>query len=140
MNRPSQRLTVLPLAAVATGLAAALATGTVLAAPAHASGSDARVQRSGNCTGSTDWKIKAKPDDGRVEVEAEIDSNRTGQRWTWTLRHNGGTSANGSSVTRGPSGSFSVERRLVDDAGSDSFVFRAVNPRSGEVCVASVTL
>ncbi|WP_370246673.1 hypothetical protein [Nocardioides sp.] len=131
------RLVLVPTAALAAGLTAGLVLGT---APAQASGSDGRVQRTGSCSGSTDWKIKAKPDDGRVEVEAEIDSNRTGQRWTWTLRHDGGASANGTSVTRGPSGSFSVERRLVDGPGSDSFVFRAVNPRSGEVCVASVTL
>ena len=121
--------------------AAALLTATlplVTAGSAQASGGDGRVINTGSCSGSTDWKMKAKPDDGRIEVEAEIDSNRTGQRWRWVLKHDGGVTARGTSVTRGRSGSFSVERRTVDADGPDRFTFRAVNRSSGEVCVASV--
>lgn len=118
-----------------------LATVAVLAlaggAPAHA-GDDDR-ERTGSCGGSADWKIKAGPDDGRMEVEAEIDSNRRGQTWRWTLRHNGDVVAAGRSVTRGPSGSFDVERRTADASGSDTYVFRAVHRPTGQVCVARVT-
>lgn len=121
----------------ATLLAAAL---PLVAAPAHAGGSDGRVINTGSCSGSTDWKIKAKPDDGRIEVEAEIDSNKAGQSWDWVLRHDGGVTARGTSVTRGRSGSFSIERRTVDADGTDRFTFRAVNPATGEVCVAKVDL
>jgi hypothetical protein len=117
-------------------VAALLALPTFVAAPAHASGDD--VRRTGSCSGSTDWKIKAKPDDGRIEVEAEIDSNRNGQTWRWTLRHEGRVADTGTSVTRGPSGSFEVARRTGNAAGADSFRFRAVH--AGEVCVARVTL
>jgi hypothetical protein len=106
------------------------------AAPAHA-GDDDR-ERSGACSGSTHWKIKAGPDDGRMEVEAEIDSNRSGQTWRWTLRHNGKVAATGRSVTHGRSGSFEVERRTADARGTDSYRFRAVNRASGEICVARV--
>ena len=67
--------------------------------------------RHGSCSGATDWKIKAKPDDGRIEVESEIDSNRNGQTWTWTLRHDGSVAAQGRSTTTGRSGSFEVERK-----------------------------
>ncbi|WP_426244554.1 hypothetical protein [Nocardioides sp. LHG3406-4] len=101
---------------------------------------DGRVIRTGPCSGSTDWKIKAKPDDGRIEVEGEIDSNRTGQTWSWALNHNGSSSARGSSVTGGRSGSFEVERRTVNTSGTDRFVFRGTNARTGEVCVARVSL
>lgn len=104
---------------------------------AHASDD---VIRRGSCTGSTDWKIKAKHDDGRIEVEAEIDSNRVGQTWTWVLRHNGVIRARGQSTTKAPSGSFEVARRTADAGGTDNFSFRAVNPRTGEVCVARVSL
>ena len=106
--------------------------------PAHARGGDDAV-RTGSCSGRTDWRIKAGPDDGRMEVEAEIDSNRRGQTWRWVLRHDGQVVARGRSRTAGPSGSFEVERRTSDRAGSDSFRFRAVNVRSGETCVARVS-
>lgn len=119
---------------------AALLTLPVLAAaPAQASGSD-DVRRSGSCSGSTDWKIKAGPDNGRIEVEAEIDSNRNGQTWRWTLRHDGDVVDTGRSTTHAPSGSFSVDRRTGNSAGRDAFKFRAVNPATGETCVARVSL
>ena len=112
----------------------------VAAGPANAHGGGDDVVRRGSCAGSTDWKIKAKPDDGRIEVEAEIDSNVNGQRWRWVLRHDGSVSARGAARTHAPSGSFSVERRTVNGRGTDSFRFRARNPRTGEVCVARVRL
>ena len=107
----------------------------VSAAPASAGGDDAN-QRSGSCSAGTDWKIKAKADDGRIEVEAEIDSNKVGQTWTWKLKDNGAVIASGSSTTQGPSGSFGVERRPANKSGTDHFVFRAVH--AGEVCRATV--
>ncbi|WP_426566110.1 hypothetical protein ACPPVT_05995 [Angustibacter sp. McL0619] len=123
------------------GVAALLiATVVPVVGAATAQASDGDVVRRGSCTGSTDWKIKAKPDDGRIEVEAEIDSNRVGQSWNWVLRHNGSVAASGRSVTRAPSGSFEVERRTPNAAGTDSFTFRAVNSVGGEVCVARVSL
>ena len=123
------------------GAVAALLLSTALpvigAGTAHASGGDDVVRR-GSCSGSTDWKIKAKPDDGRIEVESEIDSNHNGQTWHWVLRHDGDVAARGSSTTKGPSGSFSVSRRTANHAGADSFRFRATH--AGEVCVARVSL
>jgi hypothetical protein len=125
------------------GAAAALLVATALlvigAGAAHA-GDDGEVLRRGSCSGSTDWKIKAKPDDGRLEVEAEIDSNRNGQKWRWTLRRNGKVVDRGTRTTQPPSGSFSVERKTGNAAGTDRFKFRAVNERSGEVCVARVSI
>jgi hypothetical protein len=122
------------------GATAALLVATALpfigAAAAHASDDD--TIRRGSCSGSTDWKIKVKPDDGGIEVEAEIDSNQNGQTWRWVLRHNGNVADRGQSLTKGPSGSFSVERKTNNSAGPDSFKFRAVH--NGEVCVARVTL
>jgi hypothetical protein len=95
-------------------------------------GGDDRVIRVGSCTGSADWKLKVKTDDGRLEVEGEVDSNQTGQRWAWTIRHNGGVSVRGTSRTTGRSGSFSVERTIVNLPGTDRVVFRAVH--AGQVC------
>ena len=124
------------------GVVAALLIATTLpaigAGAANASGGGDDVIRRGSCSGSTEWKIKAKPDDGRIEVESEIDSNHNGQSWKWVLRHDGRVAARGSSTTHGPSGSFEVNRRTSNHAGKDSFRFRAVH--AGEVCVARVSL
>ena len=73
-----------------------------------------------------------------IEVEAEIDSNKVGQTWSWKFKDNGNVFAKGQSTTTGPSGSFEVERKPANLAGTDHFVFRAVHPSSGEVCRATV--
>ena len=43
-------------------------------------------------------------------------------------------------TTQAPSGSFSVERRIADMAGSDHIVARARNLASGQVCMGSLTI
>ena len=55
-------------------LAAAL---PVLGAGTAYAGDDEKIRR-GPCSGTADWKLKAKTDDGGLEVEAEVDSNVTG--------------------------------------------------------------
>jgi hypothetical protein len=123
-----------------TGLAAlavvALAVPLGLAAPASASGGGGDIRTSGGCSGSAHWRLKAKPDNGRIEVEGEIDSNRSGQRWDWTFKHNGSVSAKGSTSTAGVSGSFEVRRRMANLAGTDHFVFRATH--RGQVCRGTI--
>ena len=96
------------------------------------SGDDDRVITTGRCSSGAVWKLKVKTDDGRLEVEGEVDSNVAGQQWRWTLRHNGSVSDRGTSTTTARSGSFEVERTIVDLAGTDRVVFRAV--RDGQTC------
>ena len=123
------------LAALAlTALAAPLAS----VAPASASGGDA-VRTHGACQGPAVWKLKAKSDNGRIELEGEVDSNKTGQVWAWTMKHNGSVSARGKNTTRGASGSFSVERLMANLAGTDHFVFRAVHRGTGDVCRGTIS-
>jgi hypothetical protein len=108
------------------------------AAPAHAAGGD--VRRSGSCSDGAHWKLKAKADDGRLEVEAEVDSNVDGQTWRWKLRHDGNGVDRGRAHTTAPSGSFSIQRRTDNHAGQDHLHFRAVNPATGEVCSGSLSV
>lgn len=123
----------------ALAAAALIATSLPLAvAGAAVASDDDETIRRGTCTNGVTWKMKAKPDDGRIEVEAEIDTNRPRQRWAWVLRHNGSVSARGTSTTNVRSGSFEVERRTVNSPGTDFFRFRAT--RNGVVCVARVRL
>jgi hypothetical protein len=115
---------------MAATAAAAVLVVSGASAPAVA-GDDEKIRR-GSCSGSADWKLKVKPDDGRLEFEAEVDSNVSGQEWRWRIRHNGSVSARGRSTTTGPSGSFDVERRMANLSGKDRFRFRAVH--QGQVC------
>jgi hypothetical protein len=130
--------TRLALAALAL---ASLAAPLAVTAPALASGGGGDAVRShGGCEGSPVWKMKAKPDDGRIEVESEVDSNKAGQVWDWTLKHDGSVSSKGTSKTAGASGSFSVERRMTNLAGTDHFTFRAERRSTGQVCRGTISL
>jgi hypothetical protein len=124
--------------ALATLAAAALTLPVGLVAPAGAShGGGDDIRTSGRCSGSAHWKLKAKPDNGRIEVEGEIDSNRSGQVWRWKLKHNGSLSAQGTKTTAGVSGSFQVGRRVANLAGTDRLVFRATH--AGQVCRGTIS-
>jgi hypothetical protein len=39
------------------------------------------VIRRGACSGRSDWKLKLSEDNGRIEVEYEVDQNRVGDAW-----------------------------------------------------------
>jgi len=119
-------------------LAGLMAIGVLAAVPASAGG-DREVIRRGNCSGSTDWKYKAKADDGRIEIEYEVDQNRNGDRWRVTLKHDGNRFFKGTRVTRGRSGSFDIERKVNNHQGVDRFRARARNLRTDEVCRGQVS-
>jgi hypothetical protein len=121
---------LIPLTALAALLAAA--------APSPAKDGDGRVIRTGDCSGASDWKLKAKPDDGRLEVEFEVDQNRNGVAWKVKLRRNGKTVVSTTRRTAAPSGSFSLERRIGDPAGTDRI--SAVATRDGETCRAALNI
>ena len=108
------------------------------AAVAPAVAKDGDVRRSGSCSPSGTWKVKASPEDGRIEVEGEVDSNRNGQKWYWSIRHNGPIVAHGQRRTVAPSGSFEVRRVLANRAGTDTFVFTARRAGSQQVCRGTV--
>ena len=124
----------------ATVALATLVVGSVALAPAaSAKGSDG-VRASGSCSAGATWKIKAKHDDGRIEVELEVDSNKVGQTWAVTIKDDGVVVFSGNRVTKAPSGSFSIEKRVANRAGTDSFVGVATNTKSGQTCTARVSL
>ena len=89
---------------------------------------------SGSCSGATDWKLKISPDNGRIQVEFEVDQNRNNRLWKVVMAQNGKVVLRTSRYTRAPSGSFEVRRVLANRAGKDRIVARATNVRTGEVC------
>ena len=126
----------LTAAALSTAL---LVAGAPLASSAVAKGGDDRVIRTGSCSGTADWKLKATSDNGRIEIEWEVDSNHAGQTWRVRVRDDGVLVVKTRATTGGASGSFSVQRSIANRAGSDSFVARARDLSSGQLCVARLT-
>ena len=100
----------------------------------------ADVRANGTCTLSSTAKLKLSPENGRVEVEFEVDENRNGSKWGVVLKRNGSVVRSRAAVTRAPSGSF--ESRAVIAAGSPRTKVTAVARRAatGEVCRATATL
>ena len=121
----SRYLPILLIAAVGTG-------GTAIAKD-----DDGRVERAGSCSGPSNWKLKAKPDDGRIEAEFEVDQNRTGVRWRVVMKRNGNKVLETAKVTRAPSGSFEVHLRFANGSGTDR-ISAFASRRSGETCRGSL--
>ena len=123
---------------IRTAAAAAL-TAAVLVGPVAgmALAKDGDVIRRGACSGSSDWKLKLSDEDGRIEVEFEVDQNVVGDVWRVRIRHDGDLVFAGRRTTRGESGSFEVRIVEPDRAGDDAFRARAVNTSTGETCAGS---
>ncbi len=117
-----------------------LLTLAALAVPGVTAAKAGDIIRTGSCSGATDWKLKLSPEGSGIEAEAEIDQNRNGVTWNYTFKRNGVTFASGQRTTRAPSGSFEVRKVTGNAAGTDAFVFRAVNPKTGEVCRATASI
>ena len=95
-----------------------LALSVAGAVPATAKDGD--VIRRGSCSGATDWKLKLSPEDGRIEVEYEVDSNLVGQTWAVRIFKNGDRDLPRQPARRsGPSGSFEVRVVTANTAGND---------------------
>jgi hypothetical protein len=127
--RTIQRLVVVAMLVV---------SGAVLAPSAGAKAGD--VIRTGACSGRSDWKLKLSPENGKIEVEFEVDSNKVGQTWRVRIRQNGVLIFSGTRMTQAPSGSFEVRRLAQDHAGTDAFRARAVNLASGETCLGRASI
>ena len=108
-----------------------------MAGPVAANDSD--VIKTGSCSGNSDWKLKVGLDDGRIDMEFEVDQNRVGKTWFVRLKDNGDVFWKGERVTQAPSGSFEVSKRTANRTGDDRIVAYARNVNSGEVCRGVIT-
>ena len=122
------------------GIVFALVAAFVLLVPAGiAAAGQNDVIREGSCGNASDWKVKVSPENGRLEVEFEVDQNVSGDRWRVRIRHDGDLAFRGTRTTHGASGSFTVRIVENDTAGSDVFRARARNLSTDEVCAGSAT-
>ena len=114
-------------------LLAAAALASASSAPAKGGGG-AEVIKRGSCSGSANWKLKAKHDNGLIETEFEVDQNVVGKKWRVVIRQNGGKRFSGVKTTKAPSGSFTVRRMLDNKAGTDHIVAKATALATGQTC------
>jgi hypothetical protein len=122
----------------AGALTLALGGGIMGATSASAKGSD--VVKTGNCSGTSDWKLKLSTEDAGIQVEFEVDTNKVGQTWHVRILEDGTKIFSGNRVTKAPSGSFTVRKLADNPPGTDSFKARATNTVSGETCVARASI
>src|SRR6266540_6301846 len=116
------------------GLASLMAAAVLgVSAPVFASGGGGGVTNSGPCSASSVWKVKASPENGRVEAQFEVDSGVAGQTWQVKLLDNGITFFQGMATT-GTGGSFEVRKFTANQAGSDTIKGLARNQATGETC------
>lgn len=117
------------------GLAAALTLGALVApAATFAKGGNPGVRATGTCTLHSTIKLKAKHDNGRIEVELEVDQNRNNSLWNVAISDDFHRVFTGARRTLAPSGSFTIRRLITNRAGVDTLRVRAVNATSREVC------
>ena len=83
-------------------LAVGLAT-SLLAVGTAASAKAGDVVRTGACSGASDWKLKLSPDNGRIELEFEVDQNKVGATWAVRIKQNGTRIFIGKRMTKAPS-------------------------------------
>jgi hypothetical protein len=133
MHRVRQRLALV----IASGLLIAAATAATAPATAAKAGD---VIATGACSGSADWKLKLSPDNGKIEVEFEVDQNRVGKTWRVKIKRDGNVLASGTRVTQAPSGSFTFRATVSNGAGADTIVGKARNLASGQVCRGVATI
>src|SRR3954469_25930119 len=96
----------------------AAASCLAVSAPAQAKGTD--QIRSNSCSGTSNWKLKVGPEDGRLEVEGQAARTRLGLSWTGLIVHTGSVSAKGTRTPLAPSGSFTVRRTVLNRVDVDS--------------------
>ncbi len=120
-------------------LSAVVAIAAVTLAPVAAAKDGRGVRVAGVCTKTSTSKLKLRNENGRIEVEFEVDQNRNGVPWKVTLRRNGTLVASTRARTHAPSGSFSV-RRVVPRALATDRITALATRASGERCTAQAAL
>ena len=124
------------------GAGAVVITTLLLLAPMATSNASTRpapqVARHGSCSGQADWKLKVAPENGRLQVEFEVQHATPGDHWQVRIKENGSPLLSIGKVVRAD-GSFDVKHRANNTTGPDRFVAKATDALSRETCVGTVT-
>ena len=123
---------------LATVLTLGVSAAALVLAPSAMAGGGEPAKEKDECQNSSLVKIKVTPEGGNFEVVGVVWSDDD-DIWDWKMKHNGDDSAEGSVRAKDTDKSFRITRIMLDFSGVDSFVFRAQNRRTDEVCRASLT-
>ena len=116
----------------------ALATAALLVFGSTAiAASNPGILKTGKCSAGATWKLKAKRDDGGVEIEFEVDQTKVGRRWSVVVGRNGAVVFRGTRRTVAPSGSFEVGKLLP---GGGRIVATAKALATGQTCKAALSV
>lgn len=119
-------------------LSLVLSAAALTFAPSATAGDGGTVKDVDPCEKASTVKLKvAMLDDGRLEATGVVWSDDD-DIWDWKFKHNDFTSAEGDVKAKDADKSFKIVRAMVNLDGPDSFVFRAQNRRTDEVCRAEL--
>lgn len=121
-----------------TLVAVALTVG-VLAFPAGTMAASQRVVN-GHCTGRSASVLTVAHENGRINIEFEVDQNVIGKTWRVGLSDNRQRVFSGYAKTAAPDGSLTVDMLTRDRPGLDLIRATAHNPVTGETCTASASI
>lgn len=94
----------------------------------------------GACSGgASEFRLRVRPDDGRLRVRFEIDGSASGDRWQLFLSNDGVRIVARTKVAD-EGGRVRVRRGTEDGAGRDRISAFGVNLDSGESCSASIAV
>ena len=109
--------------------------------PATSASAADSVTRSGTCSATSTWSLRAAEADGDVAaLRLVVNSTRVGQAWSVTMARQGAQFFSTQRTTNAQ-GDLTINRsaREVNDV-NDVYTARARNLRTGEVCSARVVL
>ena len=120
-------------------LSLVLSAAALALAPSAVAGDGGTVKDVSSCEKDSKVKLKVElREDNRFEVTGVVWSDDE-DVWDWRFKHNGDESASGDvKASQDTDKSFKIVRTMVNDSGPDTFVFRAENRRTAEVCRADV--
>jgi hypothetical protein len=121
-----------PIALIAAGALLASPVALLVAAPAHAD-----IERSGIVDGGR-WEFNIDSDDGRFEVNADLDNVTPGSRWKVVLRQDGKRILK-RTVMADDEGDLDVQRTRPNTTGKDVFVLIATQVGSNQKVRSSIT-
>lgn len=134
MNQRLRKRSAAMVAAVALAGSgfAVMSTGTASAAPA------APAEKSKACDGGR-ISLDVDRENGRFEVEGDLDDVTPRARWRVTLKHDGKVVVRATKRSDREGDLDAFEKRRPNTKGKDRFVFRAKRLSSGPSCSITVT-
>ena len=117
---------------------AALVTGGLLLATAPAAVAAEKTKR-GDCSKSSTWKLELETDDGKIEVDFDANTSKSGKTWKYKVKQDGVTRHKGKTTSE-RDGDVDVDKKVNNRKGKDKIVVRVEQPKSGEVCKATLSI